>query len=178
MNLILILDQSGSMAAIRDDVTGTLTSLAREHAGVQTTVITFDTQARVAYQGPGAGLSDLRYLPGGGTALYDAVAAALPHVAKDTLMVIVTDGQENASTKWTREQIGALLPALERQGMGLAFLGANFDAFAEGARLGVQAASTRGYVTTAALGQNLRGDVLRATSQYATTGTVTFKGDE
>lgn len=176
--IVIVLDASGSMSPIASDVTGTLRSLAEEHGDTPMSLIAFNSGVLGAVQGPATALRNYAYRPGGGTALYDAIGTAFAHIEKDTLLVIITDGEENASRAWNRERVGEILPILERLGTGVAFLGANFDAFAVGGSMNISPASTRGYVTTQALGMNLRGDLLRATSTYAATGTVNFAGGD
>ena len=51
--------------------------------------------------------------------------------------MIITDGQENASHEWTRAKVKDRLDALKKNGWTFLFLGANIDAFTEGATLGM-----------------------------------------
>jgi hypothetical protein len=151
--LLLIIDRSGSMASIRDEMVGSLTTLLREQAqqpGLLTAdVVTFDDRMETTHV-----LADPRSLvvqlePRGMTALLDAVGigvtefgarlAAMPEHARPStvLAIVATDGEENASREWTPQAIRALLDGQREQyGWDCVFLGANQDAITTGRELG------------------------------------------
>lgn len=95
-------------------------------------------------------LTEKDYCVGGCTALLDAMGGAIRHIGnvhkyareedrpERTLFVITTDGQENASSRYTYEKVKKLV---ERQkskyGWEFLFLGANMDAVTEAARFGI-----------------------------------------
>lgn len=89
--------------------------------------------------------------PGGGTALLDAIGRgtvelgrklkALPEVHRPgkVMVVVVTDGEENSSLTYTKEDIKALLAKQQEvYSWDYVFLGANIDAVAVGAMYGFQ----------------------------------------
>ena len=49
------------------------------------------------------------------------------------VIIIFTDGDENQSREWDRNSIAQLIKSKETEGWTFVFLGANQDAFAEGA---------------------------------------------
>ena len=180
--LLLIIDRSGSMASIRTEMIGSLTTLLREQAeqpGLLTVdVVTFDDQAETAHV-----LADPRSLvvelePRGMTALLDAVGlgvtefgsrlAAMPEHARPgtVLVVVATDGAENASRQWTPPAIKGLL---ERQrgdyGWDFVFLGANQDAITTGTELGFAPESAIDFDADAEGTQN----VIASASHYLST---------
>ncbi len=156
--LIFILDKSGSMCGLEDDTIGGFNSMLekqREEGGdcIITTAL-FDTQYQIIHE-----RADIRsvspmtkedYRPGGGTALLDAVGLTIHRAgttqmlmapnrrSKKVMVVIITDGMENASTHYT---YGGIKMRIERQkekyGWEFIFLGANIDAAAEGERIGI-----------------------------------------
>jgi len=151
--LLLIIDRSGSMASIRSEMIGSLTALLRaqgEQPGLLTVdVVTFDHQIETTHVLADPRTLDVELEPRGSTALRDAVGigvtefgsrlAAMPEHARPgtVLVVVATDGEENASRHWTPPAIKGLL---ERQraeyGWDFMFLGANQDAITTGTELG------------------------------------------
>lgn len=86
-------------------------------------------------------LTSKDYQVNGMTALYDAIGGAIKHIslihkyarAEDvparTMFVITTDGMENASTKFTRNQIKRMIRQQEEDyGWEFVFLADNIDA--------------------------------------------------
>lgn len=103
---------------------------------------------------PDLGTPDNPYQPRGMTPLYDAIGITIVEtekIAKDydsVLIVIQTDGEENASKDWTREKIFDLITK-KRDANGdnwsFVFMGADQNAYAAGASMGVAGASTMSY---------------------------------
>src|SRR3954470_4946345 len=151
--LLLIIDRSGSMSSIRDEMVGSLTTLMREQAqqpGMLTVdVVTFDDRIETTHVQADPATLEVRLEPRGMTALLDAIGigvsefgarlAAMPeHARPGTVVVVVaTDGLENASHEWRPEVIKALLDQQREQyGWDFVFLGANQDAVTTGGELG------------------------------------------
>jgi hypothetical protein len=155
----VILDKSGSMSTKVQDVIGGfnlyLDELAKELAvdyGFSLTL--FDTVVEMKYKGVPLSqvtkLDDATYRPSGNTALLDAIGNTVQTVNADgfdkTITVIMTDGQENSSREWTLLAIRELIRSKEAAGnWTFVFLGANPDAFAQGAILGVPMANSVRY---------------------------------
>jgi hypothetical protein len=160
----VLLDESGSMASIKDDTIGGfnhyLTSLQDPRAGaVLFSLVKFDSNAiTTVYKGvpvaDAVPLTNDTYRPGASTPLIDAayktiVATAdvvaqrqdTPHV----LIVIQTDGQENASTEHTNAELHQLIKEKSAAGWGFIFLGAGIDAFTQAGKWGIQTGSTLNY---------------------------------
>lgn len=116
-HVTFILDSSGSMSAIRDDtIEGFNTFLEDQRAESGRTTVTlhdFNTSVERVYQGePIADAPEIdeeTYIPGGQTALHDAIATAITgtdqHLdqqssndyPENVVVVVLTDGKENAS---------------------------------------------------------------------------------
>jgi uncharacterized protein YegL len=155
----VILDKSGSMSTKVQDVIGGfnlyLDELAKEPAvdyGFSLTL--FDTVVEMKYKGVPltkvAKLDDTTYRPSGNTALLDAIGNTVQTVSTDgfdkTITVIMTDGEENSSREWTMQAVRELIRSKEAAGnWTFVFLGANLDAFAQGANLGVPMANAVRY---------------------------------
>jgi uncharacterized protein YegL len=155
----VILDKSCSMSTKVQDVIGGfnlyIDELAKEPAvdyGFSLTL--FDTIVEMKYKAASlakvAKLDNTTYCPSGNTALLDAIGNTVQTVNTDgfdkTITVIMTDGEENSSREWTMPAIRDLIRNKEAAGnWTFVFLGANLDAFAQGANLGVPIANAVRY---------------------------------
>lgn len=76
-------------------------------------------------------ISTTEYSPRGGTPLNDAAGRLLTEVLaskdKKAVVIIMTDGFENASKEFTLPQVKELIKKVEARGFEVIFLGANFD---------------------------------------------------
>ena len=160
VHVAVVLDRSGSMASIADDVVGGFnTFLAEQRAQPGRAAVTlaqFDGQDpfEVLVDGvPLAEVTDLArqaYQPRGNTPLLDAVAQMIARVDarvagepdEDQVVVIITDGLENASREETRQSVLSLIEDRKRRGWSFVFLAADQDAFAEGGRIGMTYGAT------------------------------------
>ena len=166
--IITVLDESGSMASVRTDTMGGYNNFIEEQRKVpgtaDVTLITFNSRPTCEYSGVPINSPEVileNYSPKGNTALYDAIGlaitqtgnalAALPENERPekVVMVIITDGQENASTDYTRKQINEMIThQREKYSWQFVFLGANQDAFATSRGLGIACGSSSGYAAT------------------------------
>jgi hypothetical protein len=150
-----VLDKSGSMQVIRDaTISGFnefLGDQQREGGSAVITLTLFDTQfATVASAMPIAHLAPLThqtYEPDGMTALYDAIAHTMKitddyvaaHKPDQVLFVIMTDGEENSSREYTREQIFKMIGEHQtKHDYEFIYLGANQDAYAVSRAMGIR----------------------------------------
>lgn len=99
--------------------------------------------------------------PRGSTALLDAIGDALELMGKriahekwaeKVIVVVLTDGLENMSRRYTRARITDMIRHAEANGWSFIFLGANIDAFGEAGSIGISGATTR----SAKLGSSLQ----------------------
>jgi uncharacterized protein YegL len=174
----VILDKSGSMASKLRDVTegfnAYVDGLSKEdQVDYLFSLTLFDTL--VAYRYVAIPLSDVKkldtnsYVPGGNTALNDAIGITVRKVDADkpqvdkVITVIMTDGEENSSREWTNDAVKALIEQKEKEGVWtFVFLGAAPDAWDQGRSYGIPAANVAQYDTSryrnafvgAALGTN------------------------
>ncbi|MER3388204.1 MAG: vWA domain-containing protein [Microcella pacifica] len=160
--LLLIIDRSGSMVDIRDDMVGGLTNLLAAQAELPGTltvdIVTFDNEIehQAVFADPATVTVQLE--PRGSTALLDALGESLegfrsalealpPHARPSTVqVVVVTDGHENASQRYTRDQVKRLITDLAAEWKwDFVYLGANQDAITVGVGLGFTAGSSLTY---------------------------------
>lgn len=95
-------------------------------------------------------MTDNDYTVKGCTALVDAIGGAIHHIGnihkyarpedvpEHTMFVITTDGQENASHRYSSEQVKKMIERQkEKYGWEFLFIGANIDAVETAARYGI-----------------------------------------
>lgn len=97
-------------------------------------------------------LTTSTYVPGGMTALYDAIGQTVTAVEQSgkqynkVLTVILTDGHENSSREYRLEGVKTLITRKEKEGnWTFVFLGADLSAFAVGDNIGVRMANSVAY---------------------------------
>ena len=73
------------------------------------------------------------------TPLYDAVGSTLAEADNERAVVIViTDGQENSSTKFKHTDVRKLMEAKKEAGVEVLFIGADFNNMTDAAVMGVE----------------------------------------
>lgn len=156
VELVFILDRSGSMGGLESDTIGGYNSMLskqkKEKTGkVSVTTVLFDDQYELLYnQVPIEKVSPMteeEYYVRGSTALLDAIGKTVMQVKanqdkkeiKDkVLFVIITDGMENASREYRVEQIKKLIEERkEKDNWEFLFLGANIDAIGAAKDIGI-----------------------------------------
>ena len=191
-DITFVVDRSGSMAAIRDDAEGGVNAFVAEQAKAPgealLTLVQFDTEYEFVHKGmPIHEVGKFELHPRGSTALLDAVGRAVNETGERlanmaeadrpglVIFVIVTDGQENSSKEFTKQQIKEMI---ERQqnvySWHFTFLGANQDSFAEAGGMGIHATGVANYAADKVLAACLAtGDkVLRMRRQSSSGDTV------
>ena len=96
-----------------------------------------------------ADLTNADFRPRGNTPLYDAIGECIRRIdARDrgVIMLIVTDGEENASTEFTKDSVKALISEKEKLGWTFSFLGANIDSYAVSSGIGIPMGNVSNYV--------------------------------
>lgn len=159
-HLILVLDASGSMGHLQDATIEGINSLVEkqkaEPGELSTALYTFNQQVKEVQKFET--LNRANYSPIGSTALLDAVCIAIHAEGKvlaakreedrpdKVIVVIDTDGEENASHQFKLEDLQNLVKVQQEQyNWQFVFLGANIDAFATGSMYGFIHNSTMQY---------------------------------
>jgi hypothetical protein len=153
---IFLLDCSGSMESCWDDTIGGYNALVKEQAefGGTMTLVQFDHEYNVTYENKPIGevepLTRETYKPRGSTALLDAIGQTIKECKTAMLptIIILTDGLENASKKYTKAHIKDLIFERQKDGWQFLYLGANQDAFAEAGSMGIAPTCTMNYDAT------------------------------
>ena len=155
--LAFLLDRSGSMSGLESDTIGGYNGLIekqRKEPGEATvTTVLFDDRYELLHDRCAlAGVSPItekEYYVRGNTALLDAIGRtiakldnAISHTAESerperVMVVITTDGMENASREFSAAQVKSMIEAHKEKGWEFLFLGANIDAVATAARFGI-----------------------------------------
>lgn len=162
--IIVITDRSGSMTSIKKDADGGFDTFIAEQRLVpgecRVTQIMFDDKVETQYAAKAlADVPPLNLQPRGSTALLDAIGQALNTQgarikaeawAELVIVTIITDGGENASREYSRDQIKTMIEHAEMNGWKFVFLAANQDAFAAGGSLGINPLYTKNFAATAA----------------------------
>ncbi|MEQ2442482.1 vWA domain-containing protein [Pseudoflavonifractor sp. CLA-AP-H29] len=156
--LVFILDRSGSMQGLEGDTIGGFNSMLdrqkRESGEAYVSTVLFDDRAEVLHDRVKVGqvrpMTEKEYYVRGCTALLDAVGGAIHHIGnihkyarsedvpEHTLFVITTDGMENASRRYSAQQVREMIRRQrEKYGWEFLFLGANIDAVETAGRMGI-----------------------------------------
>lgn len=193
LSVFVALDRSGSMSG--EPWTNAIESLNEYVKGLQKekiegeiTVIAFDAtntpqgekvrldaileNKSIAYFEP---ISPNALTPSGMTPLFDAAAnvmdRAMERNAERTVVVILTDGHENASKEYTQAKIKDKVKLLESKKWEVIFLGANFDVSSYTAGSGLNSTKMRNFdLCNEAQRAAMYTDLAFSTASYATTG--------
>ena len=163
-HITVILDRTGSMESIRDDVIGGYNAfLAQQQAApgsATLTLVQFDSQDPYEVLQADADLATVppltreQYVPRASTPLYDAIGRGILELEvalakrrkaerpEQVVFVIVTDGAENASVEFDRARVGRLIDAKTGLGWQFVFLSADLAAFDDARAMGVAAQSS------------------------------------
>lgn len=138
---IFLLDASGSMESVLDDTIGGFNSFVRSQVslGGTLTLYTFSNTCTCVYKDTPIEdvipLTKETYVPGGSTALYDAMGRVLTEnePLEGALLVILTDGQENSSRTYTKTHVKDLIRL--SHGLEVTYVGVDLE---EATELGIE----------------------------------------
>ena len=157
--IVFILDRSGSMAGLEDDTIGGFNAMVdkqrREEGQALLTAVLFSDESTVLYDRADIQkvepMTGRQYRVGGCTALLDAIGGAVHHIAnvhkyareedrpEKTVFVITTDGMENASRRYSYDQVQRMVKhEQDKYGWEFLFLGANMDAISAARSFGIR----------------------------------------
>jgi len=146
VNIIYVIDRSGSMSNLMSDAIGGFNTFLEEQQNLEDdcnlTLIAFDTEYKVIYDK--TPIQDVKPLTikdisaRGATALLDTVGKALSSIPdeENVIVFIMTDGEENSSIEWTYDSVKKLVQNKIKNGWDINFTGVGIDVFATGERLG------------------------------------------
>ncbi len=168
--IAIVLDRSGSMESVRAATIAGFNEFVegqKAAPGTATLILNqFDDVFETVFDCPLQSVPPLTpetFQPRGTTALLDAMGrtidelgaklAALPDQDRPgkVIVVIVTDGQENASLQYSTQQVNQKIThQREKYGWDFIFLGANQDAITSAAQFGIQSNAALTYAATPA----------------------------
>jgi hypothetical protein len=162
MQAYILLDRSGSMQSLWVEALSSVNAYAKELANTKDdptpnkssgdshiTLAVFDDQAGLQFdvlrrKQPALhweAVTDADASPRGMTPLLDALIRIIALADADkpdkAVIVVMTDGQENASKEVTRDGVKSALERVKAKGWEVVFLGANFDNIADASSVGV-----------------------------------------
>ncbi len=157
--MVFILDRSGSMSDMVGDTVGGFNSMIEKQKGEEgealVSAVLFNDRSSVLYDRVPleriGKMTTRDYTASGCTALIDAIGDAVHHIESvhryirkedvpgNTVFIIMTDGYENASRRWTSDEVKKLIGAKKELGWEFLFLGANIDAVETAAHFGIGA---------------------------------------
>ena len=157
VELVFILDKSGSMSGLETDTIGGFNSLLekqkKEPGEVILSLVLFDTKISVIYDRVNikdvSQLTSKEYYAGGCTALLDAVGITINHInhvheslddklkPEKTVFFITTDGYENSSDEYSYSKVKELISDAKKKDYEFIFLGANIDSIEEASKIGI-----------------------------------------
>ena len=158
--LVFILDRSGSMAGLESDTIGGFNSLIekqrKQDGECYVSTILFDHVSEVLHDRVKLSefnkLTENDYTVRGATALIDAIGGAIHHIGnvhkyarpedvpEHTMFVIMTDGMENASRRYSSDKVKRMIEhEKEKYGWEFLFIGANIDSVETARHFGIGA---------------------------------------
>ena len=187
--LWFLLDRSGSMSSLTEDVIGGFNAFiaeqAQEPGSVHLTLVQFDSQAPFEIIHNAARIEEVPqlttdvYRPRGSTPLLDAIGDIIEHAdrrietrsrddqpAEDQLVVIFSDGLENASRRFDRARVAELISKRQEAGWEFVFMGANQDSYLEAGRIGFAEESISNFAATERGTSAAFASISRATTEY------------
>ena len=145
MDIIFIMDRSGSMIGFSEDTIGGFNSFIEKEKekdiNTYVTTILFDNDYEILYERKEINkvekLTEKEYWPRGTTALLDAIGKTITSFERKidgkALVVIMTDGYENASVEFSKKQIKEMI---DKHDWEFIYLGAAIDSYSEASQFG------------------------------------------
>jgi uncharacterized protein YegL len=177
--IIVVLDRSGSMQSMRKDAVGGFNAFLEQQQKLpgeaNVTIALFDHEYELLENGTPIAqvkpLNDTTYVPRGSTALLDAVGRTINDIdarikkaskaqrPSKTIMVVITDGQENASREFHGSKISEMIKdQREKNKWEVIFIGADESAMRDARAIGVGGPIyTMGNANPASFSKGVRG---------------------
>lgn len=162
VEIVYILDRSGSMTSIKNDAIGGFNSSIEEQKQLKDkaniTLVLFDNQYEIPVYRTDLEsielLTENTYVPRGMTALNDAIGRTITEFNRmksegkidKVIFCILTDGEENASSEFSSDDIKTLIKQVESEhSWEFLFLAANQDAFITNGSYGFAGSNVANY---------------------------------
>lgn len=177
MDIVFLLDRSGSMSGSEQDTIGGYNSyikkMKKNNITTKVTTILFDDQYEVITNRKDINniknITDKEYYVRGCTALYDAIGKTINNLDKEinnnkVLFIITTDGLENSSKEYNRKSIQKLIK--NHSNWEFLYIGANIDSYSEGQSIGISSNNIANYKKDRVGTSKLFDSVARASIMY------------
>lgn len=160
IDLICILDKSGSMRSLAEKVRENFNTLVQEYQSsennVKLTLVTFDSTSTTIIDREAIDevkpITEEDYKPLGTTAMLDAIGKTIIGFDKinkrEVIVMIHTDGAENSSTIFNLDSIKYIIEVQQERGWDFHFAGANIDAVGIASRLSIGPENTISFKST------------------------------
>lgn len=166
--IICVIDKSGSMNSIKSDAIGGFNQFLSEQKEIEDdtniTLNLFDSNFKPVYNSlpinESYELNDDNYRPSSMTALYDAIGLSIDGALERfesqdekpdrVLMVILTDGEENRSTEYTKERVFEMIDECSNSDWEFIFLAANQDAMKTASSLNIKKGNSMNFAASSA----------------------------
>jgi uncharacterized protein YegL len=165
----IVMDESGSMMSTVDDAIGGFNSFLASQKEVDgeanITLVLFDNKYEIVHDG--IDLNDIpdlnraTFVPGGGTALIDAIGKTIDSLSSrisemaeedkpgKTIIIVITDGQENSSREYKRSEVAEKIKSLKSEsGWEMIFIGASEEILDQADDIGIAKSCTMKYDAT------------------------------
>lgn len=156
LDVVFLLDMSGSMQGMEDDTIGGYNGYLdnMKDSDAKVTTVLFNGSHEMITNGKYIKnvkkLSRKQYIPGGSTALLDAIGDTIKYMdekcSNKVLFIITTDGEENSSRRYTKEDIKRLINIHDN--WEFIYLGADIDSYGEASSIGIKSNRTSNYKKT------------------------------
>ena len=185
VHVSFLIDRSGSMQGLVEDVVGGFNSFLATQKGetgdCTMTLVQFDNQNPFEVIHDAAPINQIpdltrdRYQPRGSTPLLDALGDLVTSVDRrlaglgtpeDQIVVVFSDGFENASRRWTRSTLFEAIEARKAADWTFVYLGANQDSYHEAGHLGFDQTNVQNFRGDGRGTRHAMGSVNRAVRDY------------
>ena len=174
INIVFLLDRSGSMHGIELDTIGGYNSYikSRINDNAYVTTILFDDKYEIINKNTPIKniktLTNKEYYTRGSTALLDAIGKSISYMdelnKKKVIFIITTDGYENSSTKYTKEEIKKQISIHDN--WEFIYIGANIDSYQEASSIGIKTTNTANYEKSKQGISNLFASISKLSKMY------------
>ena len=180
IDVVFLLDRSGSMSGTESDTIGGYNGYLNDMKDkkVRITTILFDNQYEMITKRENISnvkkMNNKTYYTRGSTALLDAIGKSINFMdeekAKKVLFIITTDGLENASIKYNKNQIKEMIEG--HKNWEFIYIGADIDSYEEASSIGIKKERTSNYVKTKKGMKALFGSVQKLCETYESAGCI------
>jgi hypothetical protein len=194
LHIVMILDESGSMGPIRNDIIGSVNTFIDEQKNLKQdntafTFVKFSNNISTTYEKKLLSQVDIiscdNYKPSGNTALYDAIGQTINKYVdeKEVFIIIVTDGEENSSREFNHKKVTDLIESKKKDNWNFIYLSADLSTMEQGSNIGITSTIHGEYtrcnniaVGYENLSRNISENCSRAVREYRTTGKMMGMG--